>query len=193
MRFRVIASAATVAFLLGFGPLVADASASPAPVTLGAAAGFAVLGGSTVTSAGVSTLTGDLGVSPGTAVTGFPTNSSSAAFLSSRAPDPVAGRIPASSQPPAPFPGLPSSQTTAGGVDQSSRITVPNNAPAPVPQPAWPSTTPAAGGTGMKTMDPPAINTSSQTSDSTFQTRYPDVQPASTVPTTPKPVQNPNE
>jgi hypothetical protein len=127
-----------------------------------------------------------------TAVTGFPTNSSSAAFPSSRAPDSLAARTPASSQPPAPFPGLPSSQTTAADVDQGSRITVPSNSPAPVPQPAWPSTRPAAGGTGMKTMDPPAINTS-QTSDSTFQTRYPDVQPASTVPTTPKPAQNPNE
>jgi hypothetical protein len=57
---------------MAFGPLVAGASASPAPVPLGAAAGFAVVGGSTVTSAGVSTLTGDLGVSPGTAATGFP-------------------------------------------------------------------------------------------------------------------------
>lgn len=66
MRFRAIAGAAAVAFLLAFGPPVADASAavSPAPVALGAAAGFAVLGGTTVTSAGVSTLTGDLGVKP---------------------------------------------------------------------------------------------------------------------------------
>lgn len=50
---------------------VAPAAASPAPVGLGAADGFAVLAGTTVTSAGVSTVTGDLGVSPGTAVTGF--------------------------------------------------------------------------------------------------------------------------
>ncbi|MEP7050145.1 MAG: ice-binding family protein [Pseudomonadota bacterium] len=42
------------------------------PVTLGAAANFVVLAGSTVTSTGLSALTGDLGVSPGTAVTGFP-------------------------------------------------------------------------------------------------------------------------
>jgi hypothetical protein len=42
-----------------------------APVGLGGAGGFAVLDGTTVTSAGVSTLTGDLGVSPGTAITGF--------------------------------------------------------------------------------------------------------------------------
>lgn len=74
MRFRVTPGIAVAAFLLGFGTPVADASAaaSPAPVTLGAAAGFAVLGGTTVTSAGMSTLNGDLGVSPGTAVTGFP-------------------------------------------------------------------------------------------------------------------------
>jgi hypothetical protein len=43
--------------------------ASPA---LGGAGAFAVLAGSTITSAGATALTGDLGVSPGTAVTGFP-------------------------------------------------------------------------------------------------------------------------
>src|SRR5688572_10117741 len=46
-------------------------TAAAAPIQLGGAEGFAVLGGATVTSAGVSTVTGDLGVSPGTAVTGF--------------------------------------------------------------------------------------------------------------------------
>jgi hypothetical protein len=47
-------------------------SCRQAPVILGAADGFVVLAGSTVTNTGPTSVTGDLGVSPGTAVTGFP-------------------------------------------------------------------------------------------------------------------------
>ena len=47
-----------------------DATAAQAPVSLGAAAKFAVLAATTITSSGATTVNGNLGASPGTAVTG---------------------------------------------------------------------------------------------------------------------------
>lgn len=66
-RIATIVAGAAAALLAFAGNTQATA-----PVDLGTAAGFAVMAGTTVTSAGVSTLTGDLGVAPGTAITGFP-------------------------------------------------------------------------------------------------------------------------
>ena len=51
---------------------LASSARAQAPVFLGAADDFAVLGASTVTNTGLTEVTGDVGVSPGTAVTGFP-------------------------------------------------------------------------------------------------------------------------
>lgn len=69
----------------GSGTGAATAGAQRA-LELGQARSFVVLGGSTVTNTGSSSLDGDLGVSPGTAVTGFPPGTKSGSTHAGDAP-----------------------------------------------------------------------------------------------------------
>jgi hypothetical protein len=71
MKHNVRSLAARTGLTLLFCGASLPTRAQVAP-PLNAAQSYAVLGGSTVTNTGTSTITGDLGVSPGSAVTGFP-------------------------------------------------------------------------------------------------------------------------
>jgi len=62
---RTLTILAVTAFLFAASPLFAQ-------ISLGTAQNFGVLGGSTVTNTGATTVNGNVGVSPGSAVTGFP-------------------------------------------------------------------------------------------------------------------------
>jgi len=65
------AGRAGLALAVGLSFAAIPAAAQAAPVLLGTAAPFVVLGGQEVTNTGPSVLGGDLGVSPGTSLTGF--------------------------------------------------------------------------------------------------------------------------
>ncbi|WP_414637432.1 ice-binding family protein [Amycolatopsis sp.] len=80
-----LVSVTSILVLVGALP-TPQASAAEAPVGLGTAGSYSVLGGQAVTNTGPSTLAGDLGVSPGTAITGFPPGITAGATHAADAP-----------------------------------------------------------------------------------------------------------
>lgn len=88
VRRQAVSGTAIGASVLLAGALVgqAPAYAADAPVGLGTAAAYSVLGGTTVTNTGPTELAGELGVSAGSAITGFPPGHAAGATHAGDAP-----------------------------------------------------------------------------------------------------------
>ena len=71
-RITILAAALGVALAMIAAPTSASAALPDGAPDLGTATPYGVLGGSTVTNTGTTTINGDVGLSPGTSITGFP-------------------------------------------------------------------------------------------------------------------------